>query len=214
MKPVITATEASGTSSSRLLIGAHDESSTDASPNLDVVTSPSSHDSNCTAGTPTDRSCAATIRPDMRSPKDTILSRVLVESSPSIATPESVRSQSVRRARISAAYAVSPTPSSAIVASCSSRTAERSTSPVSSALSLAASRLLVVLPIAEQTRCGRTPASTRLATSAQTSRMRSASRTDEPPNFMITLVASPIVTALHRRATWRASWSEAGVPAR
>ena len=73
------------------------------------------------------------------------------------------------------------------VSACRSRTAERSTTCSLIARSAAASRLFVVLPIAEHTRCGRTPSSSIwFTTSLHTSWMRSASRTLLPPNFMIT----------------------------
>ena len=64
-------------------------------------------------------------------------------------------------------------------------------------MSAAASRLLVVLPIAEQTACGFSPSSIRLVMMLHTSVIRSASRTDEPPNFItvFSTVEEPVAPA-------------------
>ena len=137
------------------------------------------------------------MRPDMRSPYETMRSRVRRESSPSIATPSSVRSSSSSSETTSLYAGLSLSPSVSAVSACSWRITEMSTLPSAIAMSAAASRLLVVLPIAEQTACGFSPSSIRLVMMLHTSVIRSASRTDEPPNFItvFSTVEEPVAPA-------------------
>mmetsp|Transcript_5276 Transcript_5276/g.10342 ORF Transcript_5276/g.10342 Transcript_5276/m.10342 type:complete len:204 (+) Transcript_5276:75-686(+) len=161
MKPVMTPTVqgSAGIAATLFLMSGQHASSTLASPNVESVVSPRSQLSICCAGTPRPFRHAATIRPEQRSPYETTRSRVRVESSPSSDTPSSVRSHSSSSRSTSAYSTESSKPSVTAVSACRSRTAERSTTCSSMARSVAASRLLVVLPIAEHTRCGRTPLS-------------------------------------------------------
>ena len=134
------------------------------------------------------------MRVDMRSPKLTSVARVRAVHSCMSATPVHTCSILFRSLETSA-FVSSSTPSAFMVSSCSFRMASTgssfATSSASShcmACSPAASRLLVVLPMALSTSTG--ISSWNVSTMDATSRMRSASATDEPPNFITTLYAS------------------------
>ena len=163
--------------------------------NTSVVTKPSaSNASYCVDLSPIDRRYEAKMRVDMRSPKLTSVARVRLVHSCMSATPVHTCSILFRSLETSARVS-SSTPSSSMVSSWSLRMATTGSSLATSsasshcmACSPAASRLLVVLPMALSTNTG--ISSGNASTMDATSRMRSASATDEPPNFITTLYAS------------------------
>mmetsp|Transcript_6566 Transcript_6566/g.26402 ORF Transcript_6566/g.26402 Transcript_6566/m.26402 type:complete len:249 (+) Transcript_6566:2974-3720(+) len=156
--------------------------------NSSVVTNMSSIVSTCSVRAPNDRRYDAKILVLIRSPKLTSSARVRDVTSCISAIPVHTCSSFFNNFCTSA-FVTASVPSASIVSSCSLRIARSGSSastPSSAriAISPAASRLFVVLPIADSTSTGISSGND--STICATSRMRAASATDEPPNFMTT----------------------------
>ena len=154
------------------------------------------------------------MRVDMRSPKLTRVARVLEVHSCMSATPVHTCCN-LSRSLFTSSRVLGSTLSSSMVSTWSFRRALMgSRSATSSALSHfiacspAARRLLVDLPMAESTSTGMCSGKER--TMLATSRMRSASATDEPPNFITTEYcsrSSPGWTTVTDESAAAAAWT-------
>mmetsp|Transcript_981 Transcript_981/g.2163 ORF Transcript_981/g.2163 Transcript_981/m.2163 type:complete len:222 (-) Transcript_981:116-781(-) len=151
---------------------------------------PSVQESKGCAGTPSLLRFPATMRMDIRSPKEIRASIVRGVSSPMFFTP------SRRRSRLSSSSdrdlsVLSGNPRAVAVPMCIVRRESTSTCPCK-AKSPALTRVLVVLPIAEQMMIGRYPISTCFFISFVTYVILSGLAMEDPPNFM-TILFTPSV---------------------
>mmetsp|Transcript_8040 Transcript_8040/g.12872 ORF Transcript_8040/g.12872 Transcript_8040/m.12872 type:complete len:235 (-) Transcript_8040:212-916(-) len=189
MKPVTTGTRFWSIGPRVAFTFAYDSSRISAFLKSSVVLSPRAKASKACAGTPMLLSWAAMSRTLSRSPKDTSRSSVRGLSSFRQLTPISTCSSSFSSALISS-LVLFVAPTSSAVSKCRVLIASTYTFPCM-AKSPAERRLLVVLPIAEQTMIGRSPFLMRSVTSKATSRRRSDVASELPPNLMTVLLVFP-----------------------